>query len=72
MSRTHIPPTTPSTPPPSGLRPERLPAAPLPRLWSRLDRPHQRQLAQQLAELIRRIRRLPVSVTKEVGDERSA
>ncbi len=70
MSRAHIPPTIPFISPPPALPPLLLPAY-LPKLWSSLERPDQRQLAQHWAELIRRIRRPVENGSKEVADEHS-
>jgi len=70
MRRAHIPPTIPFTSPSPAVPPLPLsPPAYLPELWSSLERPHQRQLAQHWAELIRRIRRPAANGRKEAADE---
>ncbi|GEM_PF-5477628 len=67
MKRVHLPPTTTVLPP--GLSHQLPPSVPLPGLWSQLDPSRQRQMAQLLAELIRRIRRPGSNVVEEVNDE---
>ncbi len=67
MKRAHLPP--PTTLSPSVLSHQPPTATPLPRLWNHLDQSRQRQIAQLLAQLIRRIRRPATNVVKEMSDE---
>lgn len=67
MKRAHFPPTMTLSLPLLSHQPPT--ATPLPGLWNHLDQSRQRQMAQLLAELIRRIRRPAMNIVTEVSDE---